>query len=213
MSAEGWCFAPERYGRLVARLWDPSRPDDLGPGQPNHALYAALSEMTVSQLFGSESRLRDLNMARCCLSGLWLLHNFLEQSHRLAQEIPTSTGSYWHGIMHRREPDYSNSKYWFRRVGNHPVFARLWQAVGQMADRAPGDAALHGFLHRQAWDPFAFIDLCQQVRGRGDAVEMFVLEVTRLEWQLLFHYSYHLATGRTVPWPGLTDPGSSDPAG
>ena len=45
-------------------------------------------------------------MAACCLCGLWLLHDFLDESHSLSQEITTDTGSYWHGIMHRREPDY-----------------------------------------------------------------------------------------------------------
>ena len=60
-------------------------------------------------------------MAAACLAGLWLHHNFLDESHTLSQDIDTTTGSYWHAIMHRREGDYGNAKYWLHRVGASDV--------------------------------------------------------------------------------------------
>ena len=58
-------------------------------------------------------------------SGLLLWNDALDASHIISQSIESRTGSYWHGIMHRREPDYSNAKYWFRRVGVHPTYPVL----------------------------------------------------------------------------------------
>jgi hypothetical protein len=41
-------------------------------------------------------RVADRDMAACCRSGLWLAFNFLDESHRISQDIDTPTGSYWH---------------------------------------------------------------------------------------------------------------------
>ena len=58
-------------------------------------------------------------------SALWLYVDDLDRSHRISQGIETPTGSYWHGIMHRREGDFSNSHYWFNRVGKHPAMTAI----------------------------------------------------------------------------------------
>jgi len=54
-------------------------------------------------------------------AGLWLYVDDLDRSHKVSQGIIGSTGAYWHGIMHRREGDFSNSRYWMRRVAGHPI--------------------------------------------------------------------------------------------
>jgi hypothetical protein len=120
-------------------------------------------------------------MADCCLSGLWLLHDFLEESHTLSQEIETSTGSYWHAIMHRREPDPGNSKYWWRRVGKHSV-------LNLLVEQAPA-------LGYRFSDPYAFVDFVEQVRDIGSAEEETAKRIQRLEWELLFDYCWQAAGG------------------
>lgn len=58
-------------------------------------------------------------------AGLWLYIDKLHRSHEVSQSDESQTGAYWHGIMHRREGDFSNSHYWLRRAGAHPAMKNL----------------------------------------------------------------------------------------
>jgi hypothetical protein len=182
----------------VRELLTENRLPELGPGGPNTAARSALEALNVEGLFGSRKVVRP-DLAQCCLAALWLYHDYLDQSHAISRDISATEGSYWHGIMHRREPDYSNAAYWFRRVGNHPVFNPLCREAAQLA-RGAGSPEGSGFLGRQpAWDPFAFIDLCEAVAGGRTQCEPLCRQVQRAEWQLLFAYCYsHAVGGNTV---------------
>lgn len=157
---------------------------ELGPGQPNEAIVAELEQLDLNQA-ATPLKIRDRDMAACCLSGLWLLHDHLDRSHAISQEIHSATGSYWHGIMHRREPDASNAAYWFRRVGEHPIFKPLAQ-----------DAQNLGLLMAtERWNPFDFIDACENNRGTGSEHEMRLRKVQQREWELLFEWCWRKAVG------------------
>jgi hypothetical protein len=137
-------------------------------------MHAKLQALTVEQLFPQGIKNRD--MAECCRAALWLYHDFLDEAHTIAQDIDTTTGSYWHGIMHRREPDASNAKYWFHRIGAHPV-------VDMLVTEAPN----LGYAYR---DPFAFVDDCERLRGKNSDEEKLVRRVQLIEWQLLFDWCW-----------------------
>ena len=182
-------FNPQTYPAAVAALVEGNRLNSLGPGTPGVDSRQALAALDVDTLLGPRS-LADRSMARSCLAGLWLLHDFLDESHRISQEIETPTGSYWHGIMHRREPDYENSKYWFRRVGEHPTFAALGEAAHELA--AESGEAGKPLGASETWDPFHFVDLCRQAH-RGGPLESLCQRIQRVEWELLFDHSYRHA--------------------
>src|SRR5262245_42936202 len=59
----------------------------------------------------------SLDDASAMMSGMWLRHDWLDESHRISQRLDNPTGSLWHAIMHRREGDFSNSKYWYTQAG------------------------------------------------------------------------------------------------
>ena len=177
-------FQPEAYGPVIADLLQEPRLIPLGPGTPNQAARARLQALAVEKVFPAEG-VRDRAMAEACLAGLWLYHDFLDESHTISQSIATSTGSYWHGIMHRREPDAGNAAYWFRRVGDHPVFEPLGKAAIILGLVTPSDK----------WNPFYFIELCEQHRGTGAEEEMLLCRVQLREWELLFDWCFRQGTG------------------
>ena len=138
---------------------------------PAREFESSLRALDVEQLF--PAGIKDQDQAMCCLSGLWLLHNFLDQSHEISQEIHSREGSFWHGIMHRQEGDFWNSKYWYRKVGNHPVFESF-----------PG-----------GWDPEDFVDQCESAQGASGAEAQAVQQTAVAEWKALFEYCFKQATG------------------
>ena len=158
--------------------------DDPHPlfDEPPEPGRSALKTARWSELF--EQPVVDQEMARCCLAGALLLHNFLDASHTISQSVHRPEGSYWHGLMHRREGDYGNAKYWFRNVGEHPVFEATRVAVQQLA--APP---------LSPWSPSGFVDACQKASRTSGAVSG-LREVAAIEWRLLFHHCYQAAIGR-----------------
>ena len=185
-------FDPQTYGPELAGVINLQRLGELGTGCPNASLRARLAALTLESAFAPHP-IKDQQMADCCLAGLWLANDFLDESHAICQDIDTTTGSYWHGIMHRREPDFSNSKYWFRRVGDHPVFQPLASAAREIvaAVQVTGPAAYLTKLSE--WEPFRFVDLCESVY-HGDVSNQGVCrQIAAAEWQLLFDYGYRKA--------------------
>ena len=130
--------------------------------------------MSTADAFGP-TRVVDQDAARCCLSGCWLLVDDLDASHTISQAIDTPSGSWWHGIMHRREGDFGNAKYWFGRAGDHP-------AVDLLAAQFGG------------WDPYDFVDACQRAVATGDGLDD-CLDRQQAEWETLFDWCYRQAVG------------------
>jgi hypothetical protein len=59
-------------------------------------------------------------------AGLHLLNDDLSRAHGYAQKHEgDKTCDYWHALVHRREGDFPNAKYWFGQVGRHPVLSRV----------------------------------------------------------------------------------------
>ena len=85
-------FDSSKYGPNVADLLDGDRLCELGPGKPNRAVYNSLRSLSVEDVVPN---VKSREMAGCCLSGLWLWHDYLEESHDISQESHSAEGSYW----------------------------------------------------------------------------------------------------------------------
>lgn len=188
-------FDPRAYGLALAAVLVDDQPNELGPGHARSAMRPALAALTPEAIVAPHE-LREREMAMACLSGLWLRCDFLDESHRISQDIETPTGSYWHGIMHRREPDFGNSKYWFRRVGRHPVFEPLLAAASQLAANSDARDEAEPLVEQAEWDPFQFVDLCQRAIDDSSALNTLCRDIQWREWCLLFDFCYARAIGR-----------------
>lgn len=183
---------PHAFGPVFAELFAESSDSPLGPGEPNKAVYDQLKALNEKTAF-AHTMVSNRNLAACCISAAWLFHNYLEESHEISQNINTAEGSFWHGIMHRREPDYGNAKYWFQRVGEHPIYDNLYSSAYNIAGTMDSSAGSDFIMSQTHWDAFAFIDFVEEsVKKDSDGVD-FCREVQRQEWRLLFEFCYQYA--------------------
>ncbi len=170
--------------QLHALITQPG-PAALGPESRAGTLALGDLNRTFDELFRRHGQPDKAELVRALLL-LW--HDHLDASHVISQSIENPDGSLVHGILHRREPDYWNSKYWFRRVGQHPCFVDLAKRVEPLL---ASDAKLASqLLPRGAWDAFAFVDAVEAAAGKPatDARHQLLRRIQQAETEAALDY-------------------------
>lgn len=173
----------------VSELLETDEPAGLGPQRR----AAAGSEGEVrggAQSFLAAGDL-DVESRELILSALLLWHDHLESSHVLSQNIPGSSGSFLHGIMHRREPDYGNAKYWFNRTGEHPAFPEIARRAGELLDQGGDRELKRRLMEGGRWDPFAMVDAVADAEaGKLPPAQVELLKtIQKIEIEVLIEFA------------------------
>jgi hypothetical protein len=142
---------PEALARALTPLWNQF------PRQSSLDRLVVSGHPPAAAAGSVETVLEDEALAAPVLqAALWLYADDLDRSHRICQQIDDATGSFWHGIMHRREGDFDNSRYWFNKVGDHPAISLIGydprdfiSAVEKRHAEAPADLVA---LQRREWE-------------------------------------------------------------
>ena len=150
----------------------------------------ALSGLNLRTAQALEQAMISGPRAELIRAALLLWHDQLDAAHTLAQEIENRDGSYLHAIMHRREPDYDNAKYWFRRVGAHPCFEELAARTAALLQAGHHSRLAARLLPGAVWAPFAFVDACEAAADGAipEADAGLLRQIQQVEFEVLIDH-------------------------
>ena len=205
-----WLIRAALSGHAIEHQWEDFGNDtqftaslpSLRPSRPARAarwVCAAVDQLDES---GLVENVRSNADAVALKAGLLQVNDLLHESHEFSQSVQGegihADGDYWHAVMHRREPDYSNAKYWFRRVDAHPIFPELAQHATCLLEASSEVASEWNdrLIRGGRWDPSAFVDLCQACpRSETDELSRFGRNLQWIEMLLLLRHTYRDAIG------------------
>ena len=172
----------QSYSELVNRLLmdDGECLRKLHPSEPGDSIaIRRVREASDADLTGGNPAGPLLPAVR---AGLFYFFDALDEAHRLVQDLSGDLAAYWHGMVHRREGDFDNARYWFRRAGELPHFSQLHRAASEES----------AVVARQiTWDPYLFTGLCEQHKFGGEEEDLVSLQ--RIEFEVTFDYTWRQA--------------------
>jgi hypothetical protein len=157
---------------------------------PEHVWHPGLDIeiAAISEEQSADGRPDDLHSVLAWKAVLHLWNDSLDAAHELVQHLETPTGAALHGIMHRREGDFDNAKYWFHLAGDHPAYHSLQSRAASFLQQQAfpsgplkdvfGQIALQG-----SWNPYLFINAIaiQENRIDDDDVRSILEQLQLLE--------------------------------
>ncbi len=147
---------------MVAEFWRHVRTEELpelSAGPRSKVLETRSLNRQLDQLLDGRA-LPDESSALLRAVAL-LYHDQHDPAHDLVADRNDVTSAFIHGILHRREPDYWNARYWFRRCEMHSAYSILAGNIARW--NGPGEPeTIRGLILPGSFDPFAFVDACER---------------------------------------------------
>lgn len=156
---------------------------DLGPRRRPSAWPAAEVRRRVAGWLEGQGMAGSRGAMLLGAALLW--HDCLHEAHELAQKDSGADGSFLHAVMHRREPDFGNSNYWWHRVGSHPCFPALAGRVLELLTARQQPELAAQLLPGGRWNPGALVDACEVAADEpaGSPLVALLQEIQALEFE------------------------------
>ena len=139
-----------------------------------------IREATTEQLTSSQ----ELENRACLIRCLLLYANdALSEAHRLVQDVSGDLAAYLHGMIHRREEDFENARYWFSRAGELPFFGELQKQSAQISE---------DMAKQLNWDPYLFVTLCERSKYGSRTSVKTLVALQKAEFSTLLDYLYRV---------------------
>ncbi len=170
------------YSDFIDRLLlHPDLLKKLTPSEPLSWEWPAKIRDAADGVISGGKEIADAKTFALVRGALLCAADALDAAHRIFQDDPSDLGSYWHGVMHRREGDFDNARYWFRRAGRLPIFSRMHETA------APVSATM---AKQPTWDAYVLTGMCEQAKfgDHGAAPECVILQ--RVEFDELLAYCW-----------------------
>jgi len=140
-----------------------------------------------------EISLRDLFKQSPDLTGteveaaLWLRLGLIDRAHEIVQDGKRGTAAYLHGVVHRLEGDYWNSKYWFRQVRDESLLKTIGtKIIHSLEDSRYWELALElNLILSNQFQFDAFVDTCATLMKtplKSDTTASMVQQIVKSEW-------------------------------
>ena len=126
----------------------------------------------------------EATLAGIVRGGLLYALDDLDGCNQFLQNTANDLVGYWLGMKHRREADFDNARYWFRRTGKLPFFDTLHSRASEIST----DAA-----KQFSWDPYLFTGACEQHRFGDDSEVRDLVRLQRAEFDVVFDYTWRQA--------------------
>ena len=157
----------------------------LGPGPregvlPASEVLAKVDAWLAGQKFSAKT-------AKLFRAAALLWHDHHDDAHAIVQDDPSSEASFLHAILHRREPDPGNARYWIARVGRHPAYASIARRVGEYLAGDEFKRWRDILMPGGVWDAEAFVDATYVSNPREYIYPLFQ-QVQRIETECLLDY-------------------------
>ncbi|MBT4136607.1 MAG: hypothetical protein HOE48_01770, partial [Candidatus Latescibacteria bacterium] len=144
-------------------------------------------------------------------NALYQKNDDLDTAHQICQTIGKTADApeicYWHGLIHRREPDFKNAHSWFQKSRNLAANNQLYQATYNFLQRAiqmpdygdTREVALQFWQHLRnqgTWDALYFLNLCESaIENKNSDLQKLLEDIQAIEFETLFQWTFQKAIG------------------